>query len=75
MLLHVHSERKDYKERGAQNGHLDFHTDPELCGGFEFKCCFTSAETVRTIWDGEPRTSTSTFTQLLSAECQCKYGA
>ena len=27
-----------------------------------FKCCFTSKETVRTIRDGEPRTSTSAFT-------------
>ena len=33
------------------------------------QCCFTSTETVRTIRDGdsEPRTSTSTFTQLLSS--------
>ena len=29
---------------------------------FIFKCCFTSTETVRTIRDGEPRTSTSTHT-------------
>ena len=28
----------------------------------------TSTETVRTITDGDPRTSTSTFTQLLSTE-------
>ena len=32
------------------------------------QCCFTSTETVRTIMDGEPRTTTSTFTQLLSSE-------
>ena len=32
-------------------------------------CCFTSTETIRTIRDGEPRTATSTFTQLLSSEC------
>ena len=31
------------------------------------QCCFTSTETVRTIRDGEPRTATSTFTQLLSS--------
>ena len=31
------------------------------------QCCFTSTETVRTIRDGEPRTSTSTFTQLLNS--------
>ena len=31
------------------------------------QCCFTSTETIRTISDGEPRTATSTFTQLLSS--------
>ena len=31
------------------------------------QCCFTSTETIRTIRDGEPRTATSTFTQLLSS--------
>ena len=31
-------------------------------------CCFTSTETTRIIRDGEPRTATSTFTQLLSSE-------
>ena len=30
------------------------------------QCCFTYTETIRTVRDGEPRTSTSTFTQLLS---------
>ena len=34
----------------------------------KFKCCFTSTETIRTVRDGEPRTSTLTFTQLLSSE-------
>ena len=34
---------------------------------FQFQCCFTSSETVRTVSDGEPRTSTSAFTQLLSS--------
>ena len=33
------------------------------------QCCFTSTETIRTIRDGEPRTATSTFTQLLNTEC------
>ena len=28
---------------------------------------FTSTETIRTIWDGEPRTATSAFTQLLNS--------
>ena len=31
------------------------------------QCCFTSPETVGTIRVGEPKTSTSTFTQLLSS--------
>ena len=31
------------------------------------QCCFTSTECVRTIRGGEPRTSTLTFTQLLSS--------
>ena len=35
------------------------------------RCCFTSTETERTTRDGEPRTSTSTFTQLLSSVFQC----
>ena len=30
-------------------------------------CCFTSTETTRIIRDGEPRTVTSTFAQLLSS--------
>ena len=33
---------------------------------FFFAWCFTSTETVRTIRDGQPRTATSTFTQLLA---------
>ena len=32
------------------------------------QCCFTSTETIRTIRYREPRTSTSTFTQLLSSD-------
>ena len=31
-------------------------------------CCFTSTETIRTSTHGEPRTATSTFTQLLCSE-------
>ena len=33
----------------------------------QVQCCFTSTETIRTIRDAEPRTSTSTVTQLLSS--------
>ena len=35
---------------------------------FIVQCCFTFTETIRTVRDGEPRTSTSTVTQLLSSE-------
>ena len=32
MLLDVHRDRiKVYQARGAQDGHLHFHTAPELC--------------------------------------------
>ena len=32
MLLDVHRDRiKVYQGRGAQDGHLHFHTAPELC--------------------------------------------
>ena len=34
----------------------------------QVQCCFTCTETIRTIRDREPSTSTSTFTQLLSCE-------
>ena len=30
VLRDVHRDRKDYQGRGAQDGHLDFHTAPEL---------------------------------------------
>ena len=32
------------------------------------QCCSASTETERTIRDGEPRTATSTFTQLLNSD-------
>ena len=35
-----------------------------------FESCFTSTETVQTVRDGEPRTATSTSTQLLSSATQ-----
>ena len=35
---------------------------------FRVHCCFTSTETTKTVRDGEPRTSTSTFTRVLSSE-------
>ena len=30
VLCYVHIDHKDYKGREAQDGHLDFHTAPEL---------------------------------------------
>ena len=30
VLLYIHRDLKDYKGWGAQDGHLDFHTAPEL---------------------------------------------
>ena len=51
--------------RRAQDGHFDFHTAPEL--SHLLQCCSTSTEAIRLIRDGEPRTASSTFTQLLSS--------
>ena len=31
IFLCVHRDHKDYQGRGAQDGHLDFHTTHELC--------------------------------------------
>ena len=48
--------------------HIDFYTAPELSlSVFFFKWCFMSTETIRTVSGGDPRTATSTFTQLLSS--------
>ena len=50
MLLYVHGKRTDYLGRGAQDGHLDFHTSPEL--KFEFNVALRP-ETIRLIRGGE----------------------
>ena len=43
-----------------------------LCSNYvQVQCCFTSTGTGRTIRDREPRTSISTFTQLMSSEQLC----
>ena len=39
----------------------------------QVQCCFTSAETSRTIWDRELRTATSTFIQPLSSSSVLLY--
>ena len=70
VLLYVHRDHKDCFGRGAQNGHFDFFAQfrtSEASGSVQ--CRFTSAETTRTVMDGELRTAaTSTFTQLLSSD-------
>ena len=53
--------------RGAKDTHVNFHTAPELSPVQFVQCCFASTKTVRTVRDGEPRTATSTFAQLLSS--------
>ena len=44
MLLYVHRDHKDYKGRGAQDGHLDFHTQ-----FLSYETFLMSTETIRTI--------------------------
>ena len=42
-----------------------------ICGHIQFssvQCCFPPTETISSIWDGEPRTAISSFTQFLSSE-------
>ena len=41
---------------------------PLLVQHVQVQCCFTSTETVRTVRDGETRTATSDFAQLLNCE-------
>ena len=68
MLLHVHRDTA----RTIRDGEPGW--PPRLSQllsseAFEFvQCCFTSTEDVRTVRDGEPRTSTSTLTQLLNSD-------
>ena len=56
-----------WRERGkGGGGRLIVHIPTRACPADTSECCFRSPETVRTIIsDGEPRTSTSSFTQLL----------
>ena len=64
----LHTDRKDFSGRGAQDGHLHFHTVPDLCASSSSSNVVLHPETVGAIRDGEPRTATSTFTQLLYNE-------
>ena len=61
MSLYVRRDRTDYLGRGAQDGHVDFHTAPELCK-FEFNVALRPQRPY-----GLFGTVTLTFTQLLSS--------
>ena len=39
-----------------------------MTSSVQVQCCMTSTETIRSIRGGEPRTTTSTFTQLLTSD-------
>ena len=43
MLLYVNRDHKDYKGRGAQDGHLDFHAAPKLWHNMQFEFEFNVA--------------------------------
>ena len=51
------------KKHAIQNAYVVAATNT-----ISFQCCFTSTETVRPIRDEEPRTATSTLTQLLISD-------
>ena len=54
---------------GGHLWHLVFPTAPVLgMSTSSVQCCFTSTEAIRTLRDGEPSSSISTFTQLLRSE-------
>ena len=59
-------------QRTAFDGTLQTHQAEQAVPFFPlpFQCCFTCTETLRLrlVRDREPRTSTSTFTQLLSSD-------
>ena len=67
-VLQVHRNRKAYDGVGAQDGHLDFHTAPELSAPLFLSWCFSSTKNVRLIRDREPGMATLTFTQLLNSK-------
>ena len=60
------------KDGEPRRSHLQFHTVQLLNSKqkVQFSAAFSSTEALRTIRDGEPRTATSTFTQLLSSKQQ-----
>ena len=67
MLLCVHGDHQE--TRDGDPGRPPGLPEKLLsCGPDVFSVCFTSTETVKTISDGEPRTSTAMFTQLLNSD-------
>ena len=71
ISLVFHSQQ-DWDMNGRSYSSMDYRTPHKL--RMYVQCCFTSRETVRTIRYGEPRTATSTVTQLLSSadiQVQC----
>ena len=68
MLLYIHRDHKDYKGRGAQDGHLDFHAALN-----SESLSFTPTETIRTIRSGEPWKAASTFKQFPSSDTYIFY--
>ena len=64
VLLRSQSQASNKSNEGRKRGLL-------LLSSVLLQCCFASTETVRTIMDGESRTATSTFTQLLSSVLLC----
>ena len=64
VLLRSQSQASNKSNEGRKRGLL-------LPFSVLLQCCFASTETVRTIMDGEPRTATSTCTQLLASVLLC----
>ena len=56
--------RQGLKQKEKKNTIIKFTSATQMA----VQCCFTSTEPIRIIQDREPRTSTSTFTQLLSSQ-------
>lgn len=56
----------DRETPGSVRGHLDAVTLLLRL----LHCCITSTETIRISKDGEPRTATETFTELLTSDAE-----
>ena len=62
---HCEPQTRRHKQTAFLNPKSKSHPSNHTVRGH---CSVTSTETIRTVRDGEPRTATSTFTQLLSSE-------